>query len=87
MSPIFTLPLRHLILCSPGKYIPIDCEMVGVGIEGNESSLAHVSIVNYTGAIILDVFVRQCEKVVEYRTHWSGVRSTDLAGSGTCLIS
>ena len=58
--------------------------MVGVGIEGSESSLARVSVVNYTGAIILDVFVRQREKVVDYRTQWSGVRSTDLAGSGAC---
>ncbi|KAG8220563.1 ribonuclease H-like domain-containing protein [Butyriboletus roseoflavus] len=66
---------------APGKYLALDCEMVGVGIEGNESSLARVSIVNYTGAIILDVFVRQREKVVDYRTQWSGVRSTDLASS------
>ncbi|KAI9455837.1 ribonuclease H-like domain-containing protein [Boletus coccyginus] len=66
---------------APGKYLALDCEMVGVGIEGDESSLARVSIVNYTGAIILDVFVRQREKVVDYRTRWSGVRSTDLAGS------
>lgn len=61
--------------------------MVGVGIEGNESSLARVSIVNYTGSIILDDFVRQREKVVDYRTRWSGVRSTDLAGSGTCFMA
>jgi len=59
--------------------------MVGVGIEGDESSLARVSIVNYTGAIILDVFVRQRERVVDYRTQWSGVRRTDLAGSGMCV--
>ncbi|KAH0828910.1 ribonuclease H-like domain-containing protein [Lanmaoa asiatica] len=66
---------------APGKYLALDCEMVGVGIEGNESSLARVSIVDYTGAIVLDIFVRQREKVVDYRTQWSGVRSTDLAGS------
>ena len=61
--------------------------MVGVGIEGSESSLARVSIVNYSGAVILDVFVRQREKVVDYRTKWSGIRSSDLAGSGTCLVA
>lgn len=61
--------------------------MVGVGIEGSESSLARVSIVNYAGAIILDTFVRQREKVVDYRTQWSGVRSTDLAGSGTYTVA
>ncbi|KAG9308589.1 ribonuclease H-like domain-containing protein [Chiua virens] len=66
---------------APGKYLALDCEMVGVGIEGNESSLARVSIVNHIGAIVLDVFVKQRERVVDYRTQWSGVRSTDLAGS------
>ena len=83
MSPIFTLPLLHLILCSPGKYTVLDCEMVGAGIKGNESS-APVSIVNHTGAVILDVLVQQREKVVDYRTQWSSVRNTDLADSGTC---
>ncbi|KAF8434371.1 ribonuclease H-like domain-containing protein [Boletus edulis BED1] len=79
--------LRRMVLgkvayeTSPGKYLALDCEMVGVGIEGSESSLARVSIVNYTGTVILDVFVRQREKVVDYRTQWSGVRSTDLVGS------
>ncbi|KAF9236148.1 MipD protein [Melanogaster broomeanus] len=62
----------------PGKYLALDCEMVGVGIDGTESSLARVSIVNFTGAVILDVFVRQREKVVDYRTQWSGVRRSDL---------
>ena len=31
--------------------------MVGVGIEGNESSLARVSLVNYYGAVQLDEYV------------------------------
>ena len=52
--------------------------MVGVGIEGLESSLARVSLVNYYGAIILDEFVRQRERVVDYRTHVSGIRETDM---------
>ena len=52
--------------------------MVGVGIEGAESSLARVSLVNYYGAVQLDEFVRQRERVVDYRTQWSGVRETDM---------
>ena len=52
--------------------------MVGVGPEGSESSLARVSLVNYYGAIILDEFVRQRERVVDYRTTVSGVRETDM---------
>jgi len=52
--------------------------MVGVGIDGKESSLARVSVVNYHGAIILDEFVKQRERVVDYRTEWSGIRPGDL---------
>ncbi|KAJ7149073.1 ribonuclease H-like domain-containing protein [Mycena crocata] len=52
--------------------------MVGVGPEGAESSLARVSLVNYYGAVQLDAFVRQRERVVDYRTEFSGVRETDM---------
>lgn len=62
----------------PGKYLALDCEMVGVGIDGTESSLARVSLVNFYGAVILDEFVRQKERVVDYRTQWSGIRESDM---------
>jgi hypothetical protein len=62
----------------PGKYLSLDCEMVGVGVDGTESSLARVSLVNFYGAIQLDVFVRQRERVVDYRTQFSGVRASDM---------
>ncbi|KAG6889539.1 hypothetical protein C0992_004799 [Termitomyces sp. T32_za158] len=62
----------------PGKYLALDCEMVGVGIDGTESSLARVSLVNFYGAIQLDEFVRQRERVVDYRTQFSGIRETDM---------
>lgn len=52
--------------------------MVGVGIDGSESSLARVSLVNYHGAIQMDEFVRQRERVVDYRTQYSGVRENDM---------
>lgn len=54
--------------------------MVGVGPEGAESSLARVSIVNFHGAVVLDTFVKQKEKVVDYRTWVSGVTIADLVG-------
>ncbi|EPS93894.1 hypothetical protein FOMPIDRAFT_1170159 [Fomitopsis schrenkii] len=65
----------------PGKYIALDCEMVGVGLEGRESSLARVSVVNYYGHVLLDVFVRQRERVVDYRTQWSGIRPKDMVNA------
>lgn len=52
--------------------------MVGVGIDGAESSLARVSLVNFYGAVQLDEFVRQRERVVDYRTQFSGVRESDM---------
>ncbi|KAJ3044019.1 3'-5' exonuclease [Rhizophlyctis rosea] len=56
-----------------GKYIGMDCEMVGVGPEGATSVLARVSLVNFHGHTILDTFVSPQEKVTDYRTHVSGV--------------
>ncbi|PWW76521.1 hypothetical protein C7212DRAFT_363642 [Tuber magnatum] len=57
-----------------GKYISLDCEMVGVGGPANErSALARVSIVNYHGHVILDTFVRPKEKVTNWRSWISGV--------------
>ncbi|KDQ12015.1 hypothetical protein BOTBODRAFT_162195 [Botryobasidium botryosum FD-172 SS1] len=92
--------------CKTGKYLAIDCEMVGIGDiptasdhsqprhrvkgvrqqnrlnkeENGESSLARVSLVNFHGAIILDCFVRQKERVTDYRTFVSGIREDDLVG-------
>ncbi|KAJ7715943.1 ribonuclease H-like domain-containing protein [Mycena maculata] len=62
----------------PGKYLALDCEMVGVGPEGIESALARVSIVNFHGAVQLDAFVRPREHVIDYRTEWSGIREADM---------
>jgi len=62
--------------------------MVGVGIDGEESSLARVSIVNYHGVILLDEVVKQRERVVDYRTEWSGIRPSDMVNgkfNSSCL--
>ena len=52
--------------------------MVGVGINASESSLARVSLVNYHGVVIMDEYVRQRERVVDYRTRWSGIRASNM---------
>ncbi|KAJ3272965.1 3'-5' exonuclease [Borealophlyctis nickersoniae] len=56
-----------------GKYVAIDCEMVGVGKDGIQSILARVSIVNFHGHTILDTFVSPQEHVTDFRTYVSGV--------------
>lgn len=62
----------------PGKYLAVDCEMVGVGLDGSESALARVSLVNFHGVVLMDEFVRPRERVVDYRTQFSGIRPADM---------
>jgi RNA exonuclease 4 len=66
-----------------GKYIAIDCEMVGIGPGGYESALARVSIVNFHGHVVIDKFVKPKEQVTDYRTHVSGI-TRDLLVNGMC---
>lgn len=61
-----------------GKYIAIDCEMVGVGPGGHESSLARVSIVDFHGRQIYDSYVKQQEKVTDWRTSVSGISPREM---------
>jgi RNA exonuclease 4 len=58
----------------PGKYIAIDCEMVGTGPEPNrDSALARVSAVNYHGHQIYDSYVQVKVPITDYRTAVSGI--------------
>ena len=57
-----------------GKYVAIDCEMVGVGPNPDkESALARVSAVNFHGDQVYDSYVRPKEEVTDWRTHVSGI--------------
>ncbi|MCJ1298843.1 3'-5' exonuclease [Hypocenomyce scalaris] len=61
-------------IAEAGKYIALDCEMVGVGPDpSNDSALARISIVNYHGHQLYDSFVLPKEPVTDYRTHVSGI--------------
>lgn len=60
------------------KFLAMDCEMVGIGDQGNDHMLARVSIVNKFGDCIYDKFVKAREEVVDYRTSISGIRKEDL---------
>eukprot|EP00978_Attheya_sp_CCMP212_P035420 scaffold154152_cov56-Attheya_sp.AAC.1 len=55
------------------NYVAIDCEMVGVGLFGQRSALARVSIVGGDGNVILDKYVKVSEPVTDYRTFVSGI--------------
>jgi len=60
------------------RVVAIDCEMVGVGPDGEDSILARVSIVNQFGKCIYDKYVRPTEEVTDYRTAVSGIRPEDI---------
>lgn len=60
------------------RAVAIDCEMVGVGHDGEDSILARVSLVNQFGKCIYDKFVKPTERVTDYRTAVSGIRPEDI---------
>ena len=67
-----------------GKFIAIDCEMVGVGpTPDTDSALARVSIVNYHGHQLYDSFVQPKEPVTDYRTFVSGITPQLLQSART----
>jgi RNA exonuclease 4 len=57
-----------------GRYVAIDCEMVGVGPNPErESALARVSVVNFDGVQLYDSYVQPREEVTDWRTPISGI--------------
>ncbi len=71
-------------IAEAGKFIAIDCEMVGVGpTPDTDSALARVSIVNYHGHQLYDSFVQPKEAVTDYRTFVSGITSQLLQSART----
>lgn len=60
------------------RAVALDCEMVGVGPDGEDSIVARVSIVNQFGKCIYDKYVKPTEKVTDYRTAVSGIRPKDI---------
>eukprot|EP01018_Ginkgo_biloba_P000710 Gb_15252 [translate_table: standard] len=58
--------------------LAMDCEMVGVGIDGCKNALARVTLVNMWGNAVYDEYVRPLEFVTNFRSKISGVRACDL---------
>ncbi|XP_078283302.1 interferon-stimulated gene 20 kDa protein-like [Rhinoraja longicauda] len=65
-------------MVDPTKYVAMDCEMVGLGQGGLESGLARCSIVDYSGKVIYDKFIRPDGDITNYRTGVSGIRPLDM---------
>ncbi|KAL4874124.1 hypothetical protein BDV12DRAFT_181965 [Aspergillus spectabilis] len=67
-----------------GKYVAMDCEMVGVGPNpDNDSALARISIVNFNGEQLYDSYVRPKEMVTDWRTHVSGIAPKHMVEART----
>lgn len=64
-----------------GKYVAIDCEMVGIGEGGYGHALARVSIVDFHGLQVYDSYVRPQERVVDWRTKISGIAPKHMAAA------
>jgi RNA exonuclease 4 len=63
------------------RFLALDCEMVGVGVDGKRSSLGRVSIVDWDGVVVFDTFVQVTEPVEDLRTFVSGIQISDIDGS------
>lgn len=64
-----------------GKYLALDCEMVGTGPPPHaDDLLARASLVNFHGEQIYDSYVQPPPRarVEDYRTHVSGIRPAHL---------
>lgn len=61
-----------------GKYISVDCEMVGVGEGGYESALARVSLVDFHGRQVYDSYVKPKERVTDWRSSVSGITQRNM---------
>lgn len=77
-SNVAAIKAQHLRNFVKSKYIGLDCEMVGLGLNGKESALARCCCVDFDGNILYDKFVRPQGFVTDFRTEWSGVRKKDL---------
>ncbi|KAM9176326.1 RNA exonuclease 4 isoform 1-T1 [Mergus octosetaceus] len=60
------------------RTVAMDCEMVGVGPNGEDSIVARVSIVNQFGKCVYDKYVKPTEEVTDYRTAVSGIRPENV---------
>ncbi|KAG6017618.1 hypothetical protein E4U54_005723 [Claviceps lovelessii] len=61
-----------------GKYVAVDCEMVGVGFGWHESALARVSLVDFHGRQVYDSYVKPTQRVTDWRSHVSGVSPKEM---------
>jgi len=60
------------------RYVAMDCEMVGIGLDGKQSIAARVTIIDWDCKVLLDTFVKPTAEVTDYRTFVSGIAPENL---------
>eukprot|EP01039_Chlorochromonas_danica_P007774 gene7774-8585_t len=61
------------------RIVALDCEMVGIGLNGKVSALARCSLIDFDGNVLFDEFVQPKGHVTDLRTKWSGIRKRDIS--------
>ena len=59
-------------------FTALDCEMVGLGPNGNTSSVARVTLIDWHGETLFDEYIEQTQEVTDYRTFVSGITPEQL---------
>jgi RNA exonuclease 4 len=62
----------------PEQCVALDAEMVGVGMGGQNSSVARVTVIDWHGRVLFDEHIQQQQPVTDYRTFVSGVTEEHL---------
>ena len=84
---VTTTSVNHQVILRKAKdYVALDCEMVGLGPSGKQSALARACLVDFDGNVIYDKFVRPKGFVTDFRTKYSGVRSSNLRKEQACTF-
>ena len=60
--------------------------MVGTGPAGDFSMLARCSIVNHHGNVLYNSYVAPMDKIIDYRTKFSGITPQHLRDGMICCI-
>lgn len=68
-----------------GRYIAMDCEMVGCG-SACQSTLARVTLIDWYGNVVMDELVKPPLEVTDYRTFVSGI-TKEMLDSATMNFS
>lgn len=77
---------RQQPLPAESQFVALDCEMVGIGEGGHNSSIARITLIDWDGNVLLDEYIRQCREVTDYRTFVSGITKEDLQEKATLSL-